>query len=70
MRQTCLFTWSGQDQNKDETHLTDLEKTACKGLLKNNHLSWAAAGDTVDDDNEGGRSPPDTRIYIQHEKHF
>jgi hypothetical protein len=39
-------------QNKDETHLTALEKTACKGLLKKNHLSWAAAGGTDDDDDD------------------
>ncbi len=54
-------------QNKDETHLnlTALEKTACKGLLKKNHLSWAADIGTVDDDDNDDYSEEEDRLLTQ-----
>ncbi len=52
-------------QNKDETHLTTLKKTACKGLLKKNHLSWAAVGGTVDDDDNDDYSEEEDHLLTQ-----
>ena len=42
-----------------------MEKTACKGLLKKNHLSWAAAGGTVDDDDNDDYSEEEDHLQTQ-----
>jgi hypothetical protein len=41
--------WTGsRTRNKLSSH--QKEKTACKGLLKKNHLSWTGGDDNDDDD--------------------
>ncbi len=50
--ETDHFFLSGVDkiQNKNKTQLMPKEKTACKGLLKKNHLSWTGGYDNDDYD--------------------